>query len=202
MNVSIANLKEAIQAILEVAAKPVSEYQLIVQLREQGWDLPTDAVDTLALFKSHFLIYHALYHLQSDYWEARQYWLEISALAIALHPMPDFSSSTALHCYQQDHKLRAYYLDLSNLESETVDSISELLNQFWQVYINTDERSKALAVFQMDETVSYDDIKRRYRQLAMEKHPDRGGDGQQFQQINWAFGVLQQAYKPQQIKQD
>ena len=39
-------------------------------------------------------------------------------------------------------------------------------------------------------TATADDIKRAYRRLAMQHHPDRGGDQTLFQEINEAYGVL------------
>lgn len=35
-----------------------------------------------------------------------------------------------------------------------------------------------------------DEIKKRYRSLAQELHPDRGGDGEKFAQINLAYDIL------------
>lgn len=40
------------------------------------------------------------------------------------------------------------------------------------------------------ENASPDEIKKAYRKLAMEHHPDRGGDQQKFQDVQAAYGVL------------
>ncbi len=189
------HLIEGIRCILEVAVEPLSEYQLIQMLNEQGWSLPTNAGDSLDLFTSHFLVFNALYQLQVNYWAEDQY-LEISALAIQLHPaIKRESSSTNVTHYTSDEALRAYYLDMTQLTNATEDSVNQLLNQFWERLLVNEDSDKALAVFSLEHPVTYSDIKKRYRSLAMEHHPDRGGDLTNFKEVNWAFGVLQRIYR-------
>ncbi|MGH1486997.1 MAG: DNA-J related domain-containing protein [Cellvibrionaceae bacterium] len=199
---------EAIRCIIEVSIEPISEYQLIQRLNEQGWTLSTNAADSLSLFNSHFVVFNALYQLQTEYWEERRY-LEISALAIQLHAVlsqasPDsteaerfgtesqaLSASYMSTSYSDDQSLRDYYLDMSNLENATEESVNDLLSQFWQRFMDNDDSSTAFAVFSLQPPVTYTEVKQRYRSLAMEHHPDRGGNEADFQQVNWAFGVLQ-----------
>ena len=50
-------------------------------------------------------------------------------------------------------------------------------------------------------TASADDIKRAYRKLAAEHHPDRGGDGERFKEINEAYQVLSDSTKRGQYDQ-
>lgn len=42
----------------------------------------------------------------------------------------------------------------------------------------------------VDKTASQDDIKRAYRRLASQHHPDKGGDTERFQEIQQAYSVL------------
>ncbi len=188
-------LIEGIRCILEVAIEPLSEYELIQMLNEQGWSLPTNANDSLDLFTSHFLVFNALYQLQVYYWAEDKY-LEISALAIQLHSViKKESSSTDVAHYTSDEALRAYYLDMTQLTNATEDSVNQLLNQFWERLLANDDSDKALAIFSLELPVTYSEIKKRYRSLAMEHHPDRGGDLVKFKEVNWAFGVLQRIYR-------
>lgn len=191
-----SGLSDAIQCLIDSATEPFSEYQLIQTLNQQGWDLSTSAEDSLSLFTSHFLIFNALYQLQVAYWESQQRYLEISALRIQLHPPVETESeATAMSAYADESTLRAYYLDLSQLEAATESSVNQLLNQFWEHYIAKDESFEALEEFSLTHPTTYKEVKKSYRQLAMAHHPDRGGDPKKFQRINWAFGVLQRVYK-------
>ncbi len=192
-------LIDAVRCLLEINNYSLSEYQLLQLLKEQGWELPTHANDSVALFTSHFLLFNALYQLQDEYWALNQY-LEVSALKIQLHSASNINHSdnttmSASLLYSNDRSLREYYLDLSQLESATEESVNHLLNQFWGKYLAMDEKVEALDVLSLPVTTSYQEIKKTYRRLAMLHHPDRGGDADKFQAINRAFGVLQRLYQ-------
>ena len=46
-------------------------------------------------------------------------------------------------------------------------------------------------------TANQDDIKRAFRKLASQHHPDKGGDTQRFQEIQEAYAVLSEPAKRQ-----
>lgn len=46
------------------------------------------------------------------------------------------------------------------------------------------------AVLGISKTASQDDVKRAFRKLAMQHHPDKGGDETKFKQLNEAYSVL------------
>lgn len=198
-------LKESIRLLLETSSDYYTEYDIIRYLNDQGWALSLDATDSTVLFKSHFLVYHALYSLQVEYWQQAEHLLEISALKIGF-VVPSKASSDAPSDtrvlmsgndlppdYASHQALRDYYLDLSQLEAATEASVNDLLNQFWTRMIVSNDKIEALAIFELPATASLGEIKQRYRNLAMAHHPDRGGNAEVFQRINWALGVLQQA---------
>lgn len=198
-------LLEPIQVILEAATQAMSEYQLMQYLQTQGYELSLSAQDNVALFRSHFLVYNALYQLQDYYWQNNRRFLRISALAIVLEPLrvleplsvseplnnEALSGDSYLSDYTNDHALRTYYLDITQLEQVSEQSVQALLDSFWQRYVADDELSEALNVFTLTTSSTSSELKQQYRRLAMQHHPDRGGDIATFQKINWAFGVLQ-----------
>ena len=198
------HLVEPIQCILEAATASLSEYKLISQLQEQEWLARIDSANTVSLYSAHFLVYNALFQLHAYYLERHQY-LTISALTISLDTglscdgaEPQSKNLEADNRYNQADiaYLRDYYLDWDNLENATKDSVDELLNGFWDRFVSNDDYSDALAVLQLShdgEAVDYRQVKTAYQRLAMKYHPDRGGDVEQFQRINWAFGVLRRA---------
>lgn len=198
------HLVEPIQCILEAATASLSEYELISQLQDQEWLARIDSANTVSLYSAHFLVYNALFQLHAYYLERHQY-LTISALTISLDTglscdgaEPQSKNLEADNRYNQADiaSLRDYYLDWDNLENATKDSVDELLNGFWDRFVSNDDYSDALAVLQLShdgEAVDYSQVKTAYQRLAMKCHPDRGGDVEQFQRINWAFGVLRRA---------
>lgn len=49
---------------------------------------------------------------------------------------------------------------------------------------------EALQLFGLDDNATQDDVKKKYRQLAKQYHPDTGGDAEQFKRINTAYNLL------------
>lgn len=199
------HLIEPIQCIVETASAPLSEYALISLLQEQQWLERIDVADTVSLYSAHFLVYNALFQLHPYYLERNQY-LTISALAIFLESEDERAKSQAaelknIALHKSDNQadmpsLRDYYLDWEHLENATKESVERLLNQFWTRFVSNDDYVNALAVLQLssdDGVIDYPRVKTAYQRLAMKYHPDRGGDVEQFQRINWAFGVLRRA---------
>lgn len=54
------------------------------------------------------------------------------------------------------------------------------------------------SILGVNKSASPDELKRAYRKLAMQHHPDRGGDEQHFQKINEAYDTLKDPAKKQQ----
>jgi DnaJ-class molecular chaperone len=53
-----------------------------------------------------------------------------------------------------------------------------------------DDIHKALEILGLPVFITKGDIKRRYLYLAKKFHPDRGGDTNKMEEINWAYEVL------------
>lgn len=165
----------------------LSEFELIQKLRlDKTADfIDAEFIDNLTLFQSHFLLFHHLYQLQTQLWSKQQGNLEISPLKIRLSNYHKGESNL-----QQHDPLRDYYLESDNLDNTTTEDVDKMLNNFWRRYLSPAERESALKVLGLQDPVDDKTIKLSYRKLAMEHHPDRGGDKERLQSINEAIRFL------------
>ncbi|MFG1496602.1 DNA-J related domain-containing protein [Saccharospirillum sp. HFRX-1] len=183
-----AGLMDAVANTLAATPAGLSEFELIQQLdREYGSLFPKPNLgDPLLLFQHHFILMHVLYRLQEQWWRASRCLLDIGPLRIAIRPIGEGAnqqlSSTA--------SLRDYYLNGNNLSRETSDSVQDLLDGFWKRLLGEEQRPQALAELGLDETADRNTIRSRYRQLANEHHPDKGGDPEKFRRIREAYEQL------------
>ena len=165
----------------------LSEFELIQKLRlnQAANFIGAEFSDNLTLFQSHFLLFHHLYHLQSQLWSEQQSHLEISPLKIRLSDYRKGENHLQQHALLQD-----YYLDTSNLVNTTSADVDKMLDNFWRCYLSPAERESALNILGLQDPVDDQTIKHSYRKLAMEHHPDRGGDKERLQSLNEAIHFL------------
>lgn len=187
-------LAEQLLQLLKAAPAGLSEYQLIQQLKSGHCthipNLPL--LDKLVLFRTHFLVFNALYLLRERLWGEQAGFLQISPLCIQL--LPYRSGSAGLS--EQD-PLRDYYLDLRNLRDTDERDVEKLLASFWTRMQGGEEKQAALQLFELDDAPQALDlatIKHRYRQLVSQHHPDRGGSTARLQSINKAMEILERYY--------
>lgn len=190
-----ARLAARLHQLLAEQPAGLSEYQLLQQLRAEDCVLlgQRPLSDTLTLFRSHFLIFHCLYRLRDQLWQTQRAHLSISPLLIQLHPY-----SAAEAALTGDDPLRRYYLDLSHLEDTDAAEVQRLLGTFWRRLRGGEEQAAALQLFGLtaEQAAMPGVLKRRFRQLVSEHHPDRGGDTARLQAINHAREILHRYYPP------
>ena len=184
----LSELEAALWDLLRQHAEGLGEYDLLRQLQQQGSDGfgPGTFGDDLALYQAHFLLFHALYRLRDHLFDQQQGLLDIHVLNIRLTPWHE-PDATALSF---SDPLREHYLDLDNLEATTREDVQALLGDFWGRYFADEQRIDALQVLGLDERADSAQIERQYKKLAMQRHPDRGGNEQDFQQLQQAMTVL------------
>ena len=189
----ISYLTGKIEKILKQNSEGISEYELISGLKKESDSELSDVnlQDSLELFQIHFMVSHCLYLLKDRWLAEEKYCLQISPLKISLLP---YAKSMKEELAETDH-LRAYYLDLSHLENTDADDAENLITSFWQKYAAATGRVEALAALGLEDGVSFEQVKSRYRQLAMENHPDRGGCSHKFASINQAMETLKSYYQ-------
>ena len=165
----------------------ISEHDLLKQLAgEESAGSWSDAFhNNHALFKAHFLLFNILYQLRNRLLEHKIGLLEINPVKIRL--LPYRGGEASLDEYDA---LMDYYLDMSNLENTSAREVDEMLAGFYIKLANTGKRQQALQVLGLEDPVDDHAIKKQYRRLAMEHHPDRGGDHTVLQEINSAIKIL------------
>lgn len=187
------DLAEQVLQLLQAAPDGLAEYALIQQLKARhSGHLPNlPLTDKLVLFRTHFLLFNALYRLRDQLWQAQTYLLEISPLCIRLLPYQPGSSALS-----ERDELRDYYLDMSQLQGTDEQDVERLLTSFWTRMQGGEEKLAALQLFELDDDAPLDwaRIKQRYRQLVSLHHPDRGGSTQRLQSINKAMEILSRYY--------
>lgn len=186
----------AIQNEVDVLKEGVSEYQLIEKFQTDPYRLfDKEALrNSRNLFQTHFLLFHCLYLLREQWRQNQTGELTISAMKIKLEPLTSHGPALA-----ETEPLRAYYLDWSHFSRTTESDVDDMLNSFWQAMSNTlvggvseTEKINALEVlgFAPDASPTTQQIKRHYRALQHQNHPDKGGSLTFSQSLTAAYKTL------------
>ncbi len=189
------DLSDQLLELLSGAPEGLSEYQLIQALKARhSTHIPhLELTDKLVLFRTHFLVFNALYRLRDELNGSGKAQLAISPLCVQLLP---HEAGIAAALSELD-PLRDYYLDLNNLRDTTEEDVEKLLASFWTRMQGSEEKLAALELFGLhsgSQPLSLAVIKQRYRQLVSQHHPDRGGSTSRLQSINKAMEILQRYY--------
>ncbi len=144
-------LELRLQEILQAHPEGLSEYELIGALQAGERPLFDAGIfqDSVSLFRAHFLLFHALYRLRERLLAERQAPTCTSNRCVSSwghYHAPDRS--------QLDHPdpLRAYYLDLSQLENTGREEIESMLGRFWSRLYADDHRLEALRTLGLERT--------------------------------------------------
>ncbi len=196
------DLRQDILSFLQ--QQPLSKEVAIIRHLQDKGRIPADALQTdLGLFRCHFLVFHALYRLQQQGFTQRAFKLTISSLYIEYDDAFVFcandSEKKSEKSIERNDPLAAFYLDLRQLNQTDNHDVQQLLNRFWQRLITPHaqldrEKQDALAVLELEGSVDFTTIKQQYRRLAMQHHPDRGGDQEKLVAINQAMQCLEAHY--------
>lgn len=200
------DLAEQIFVLLCEQPEGCSEYHLIQQLKaRRSTHIPNlPLLDKLVLFRTHFLVFNALYSLRDQLRGENRHDLQISPLCVRLLPYTPGASGLA-----ESDPLRDYYLDWTNLRDTDEEEVERLLACFWSRMGGTqpgllhdswdpEQKRAALELFELDQqsaALNLATIKKRYRQLVSIHHPDRGGSTGRIQSINLAMEILERYYR-------
>lgn len=185
----------------------ISEFSLITRLKQPPHSLFDDNAlrDPLLLFKTHFVLFHALYQLREKWQADNSGYLDIHALNIQLQePSPCCTSSqsskpSSASDVGEHDALAAYYLDWRNFEETQRGDVDALLNEFWnkmqqggvQAYsqVEVDNAHTTLNMTKSDD-VSLSVLKKHYKKTLQRAHPDKGGSQEEAQAVINAYHLL------------
>ena len=188
------DLAEQVLQLLQAAPEGIAEYTLIQQLKDRhsGHVPNLPLADKLVLFRTHFLLFNALYRLRERLWQEQTHLLEISPLCIRLLPYQPGNAALS-----ERDELHDYYLDMSQLRDTDERDVERLLTSFWTRMQGGEEKQAALELFELanERTLDLPRIKLRYRQMVSAHHPDRGGSTERLQSINLAMEILERYYR-------
>lgn len=192
----------------------LKEFSIIKSWQQQGW-LPNNCLEgQLSLFRTHFFVFHQLYHFKKHILTANTGDLSIHALEIRYEPTSIEPTSintksidktrnnaqsretvSQLECNTSlSHldSLMHYYLDWRPFFETTHEEVTILL-RFATFGISEPYRlQSAFQRFELAPPTSAQSIKARYRKLVQKHHPDKGGDPALIQTINQDRTLLMQ----------
>lgn len=188
----LIKLEQATLTIIQ--QKSVSEFELIKLLQSEPYNIFDQNIfqDNLALFQTHFLVYHVLYKLNDFGINSKSFYLDILPTSIQLMPYQE-SDGSNLQVGSTDSKLRDYYLDLTHFSDTDEQEVETLLDDFWQKFIVTNNQEQlvdALELFGYSAPPTLSELKKDYRQLSNTHHPDKGGSVTEFQKLNSAYRII------------
>jgi hypothetical protein len=183
----LQEIETALQLLLRAHPAGLGEYEIIKSLQQQncaGFP-PVSLLEPLPLFRMHFLLYHVLYRWRDHVWHTQSAHLHISPLCIRLQPYSAGCAAVAEY-----DPLRQYYLDVTHLYNTDEAEVTQLLGAFWVKFRAGEKRQAALKLLGLQEPADRATIQHRYRILAMQYHPDRGGNADMFCALQAAKEIL------------
>jgi len=86
------------------------------------------------------------------------------------------------------HNLHAIAKSISAIRGLDRWGVSEMLDRIFTGFIGiTDDAGKDVGIFEINSSTTIEDIKRQYKQMAKERHPDNGGDENLMIELNSAY---------------
>ena len=181
----------------------ISEFELISQLKKPPYQVFNErALDnSVALFTTHFVLFHALYRLREQWRNSQVGELDIHTTNIVLKPLTTAVNHSEQGCCQaldERDALALYYLNWDNLKNTGEADIDALLNSFWERMFakppgeTKDVISRCHRILNLppNEDVSFSILKAHYRRRLLKVHPDKGGSQKAAQEVINAYQQL------------
>jgi len=203
-----------LRAYLQGLQAPCYESQL---LRVIFPELQIAQASPLVLYQHHFVLFHVLYQLQDEWYQEGQY-LHIHFMRTMLLPYPEpeqcrfFNDDLVQFCRAACHagenycrfharyvgeaaldelSLKYFYADVRNFSRLDEETATAFMQGTWEIFTHYDRYQQCFQSLHIPETTDIASIKKTFKRLAKQYHPDRGASShEKFVEINNAYQFL------------
>jgi len=172
--------------ILVKQKQTIKEYDIIKAWQDKNWLTANCLATQLGLFRVHFGLFHQLHTLNMELGHQNHGRLLIHSLKIQHVP-----STISKQCFnaggqslELSDPLILYYLNSHHFFHTDEAQIIDLMKLANSGMAQPEKLRHALARFQLSLPINQQAVKKAYRRLAMNHHPDRGGELDTIKTIN------------------
>ena len=203
-----------LRAYLQALESPCYESQL---LRVVFPELEIARASPLELYQHHFLLFHVLYRLQEEFYQEDQYlYIHFMRTMLLSYPAPgkcrffnedlvqfcqaacrDGESYCRFHAQQvgdatlDELSLKYFYADAQNFYRLDEDTAVAFLEGTWEILTHYPQYQQCFKTLGITETTDLTRIKKTFKRLAKQYHPDRGASSyEKFVEMNNAYQFL------------
>lgn len=208
--VDLARLRTYLQDL----QAPCYESQL---LRVVFPELDIGQASPLALYQHHFVLFHVLYQLQNEWYQEQQYlYIHFMRTMLLPYPGPDqcrfFNEDLVQFCRAACHSgesycrfhaqqvgdaaldelsLKYFYADVRNFYRFDEETATAFIEGTWELLAHYERYQQCFQILHIPETTDLASIKKTFKRLAKQYHPDRGASShEKFVEINNAYQFL------------
>lgn len=206
--------REQLKSYLHSLQSPCYESQLLKLVFPE---MDISYAHPLTLYQNHFLLFHVLYQLQDNFSRKGKY-LFIHFMRTMVIPYPKSGKcrffnehlglfcntpcdagkhSCALHLQQigetalEELSIKHFYADKTNFYKLDEETAVAFINGTWEIITHYETYQNCFHVLGISETSDITLIKKAFKQLAKQYHPDRGAQShEKFSEINNAYQFL------------
>lgn len=165
-----------------ISGDSFTEFELIQLLQNPPYQyFDASSLQTNAgLFRTHFVLHHCLYRIQTQHLNNDSSYLLITPLNIQRVAL----NQSVVVDIERDSKLADYYLDLGHIKNTTEEDVQDLLDSFWDRFVEcqyvTDSFNEAdiqcaFETIGLETNATWPEVRKQFLKLINKTHPDKGG---------------------------
>lgn len=200
-----AAVQEALAIVRAELARGEAKIHQLVQTVAGQLSFPWSGDSYVAMYQKLFVTQAALCELYFAGEEQGDFRVYLNSLCVRLVPLasPDLSANAEMQSEFQTEKQAvmsgeadwvspntAFFCDWQNFVAVDASRVQDLLQNFWCDYSRFVTQDQALRSLNLSPSARWPEIQRRFRLLAAQYHPDKGGDVAAFIEIRAAYESL------------